>query len=83
MEGGRAVTVGEETGGRPNHYGEVRFFLLPNSKIPVQYSTKYFSNYPEDLPSLSPDVKVETSFSDLLSCRDPVLETILEYDTSL
>lgn len=80
MKGSHALVVGEETGGKPNHYGEVRFFLLPNSGVPVQYSTKYFATYPEDLPSISPDIDIQASFADLLSCRDPVLEAILEYE---
>src|SRR5690606_997992 len=37
-----AVLVGEPTGGRPNHYGEVRRFVLPNAKLPISYATKYF-----------------------------------------
>ncbi len=80
VDGGHALLVGEETGGKPNHYGEVKFFLLPNSKIPIQYSTKYFATSPGDLPSMYPDINVEASFQDMLSCRDPVLEAILEYD---
>jgi len=38
-----AVFVGEPTSGSPNHYGEVEAFILPNSHIRVEYSTKYFS----------------------------------------
>ena len=80
MDRSHALLVGEATGGKPNHYGEVKFFLLPNSMIPIQYSTKYFASYPEDLPSIYPDIDVQASFRDLLSCRDPVLEAILDYD---
>jgi hypothetical protein len=80
MEGGNVILVGERTGGKPNGYGEVRFFLLPNSMLPIQYSTKYFSLCPDDPPWISPDIEVEVSFDDLLSCRDPVLEAILEYE---
>lgn len=74
-----AIFVGEATGGKPNHYGEVGFFALPNSRITVTYSTKYFQVSPEDTPSLYPDIEVGTSFSDLMACRDPVLEVILDY----
>jgi hypothetical protein len=38
-----AIMIGQPTGGRPNHYGEVRAFNLPNTGLRVQYSTKYFS----------------------------------------
>ena len=37
-----AIFIGEPTGGRPNHFGEVKSFNLPNSGLSVRYSTKYF-----------------------------------------
>jgi hypothetical protein len=75
-----AILVGEATGGKPNHFGEIRFFTLPNSRVPITYSTKYFRMAAEDTPSLFPDIEVGTSFSDLMGCRDPVLEAILDYE---
>jgi hypothetical protein len=72
-----AIFVGAATGGKPSHYGEVKFFNLPESGIIVTYSTKYFAHSDEDTPSLYPDLTVDMAFSDLLSCRDPVLEAIL------
>lgn len=74
-----ALFVGEPTGGKPNSYGEVKSFTLPNSKIIVSYSTKYFSPYSEDTPSLYPDINVEISFSDIVSCQDPIFDTIFNY----
>jgi hypothetical protein len=79
MKGGNAILVGEPTGGKPNSYGEVRFLTLFNSMMTVQYSTKYFSLYPEDLPSIYPDVYAEPSFADFIECRDAALEAILEW----
>ena len=75
-----AIFVGESTGGKPNHYGEVRFLTLPNSGIIVTYSTKYFENSSEDTPSLYPDINVERSFSDVVTCKDPALDAILDYE---
>lgn len=72
-----AIFVGEPTGGKPNHYGEVKYFTLPNSGLAVTYSTKYFRNAPEDTPSLFPDQLIELSIDDYLKGRDPVLEAIL------
>lgn len=72
-----AKFYGEPTGGRPNHYGEVRTFELPNSKLKVHYSTKFFKTMPEDPPSLMPHVVVEHAFADYAAGRDPVLEAIL------
>ena len=75
----KALLVGEPTGGKPNHYGEVRNFTLPYSGVRVYYSTKYFHNSPQETPSLIPDIQVEMSFKDYLNHRDPVLERILAY----
>jgi hypothetical protein len=72
-----ATFAGEPTGGRPNHFGEVRFFQLPNSGVVVTYSTKYFAWSGEDAAWFVPDIDVRASFADYISCRDPVLERIL------
>lgn len=73
----KALIYGEPTGGRPNSYGEVRAFYLPNSRIRITYSTKYFMTQAEDTPSVMPDVTVELSSADYFAGRDPVLEAIL------
>ncbi len=75
------ILVGEPTGGKPNSYGEVRSFSLPNSGIIVQYCTKYFKTLSDDPESLFPDYDVETSFADYSGCKDPVLDFILNYRT--
>lgn len=38
----KAIAVGEETGGKASHFGEIRSFRLPNSGLKITYSTKYF-----------------------------------------
>lgn len=75
-----AVLIGEPTGGKPNHYGEVRFFTLPNTMIVITYSTKYFSTYGSDAPSLNPDIEAGLTFEDFMTCRDPALEAALTRD---
>lgn len=72
-----AVFVGEPTGGKPNHFGEVKTLVLPKTKLEVSYSTKFFQQSFEDTPSLMPDVAVEISIADHRARRDPVLESIL------
>jgi hypothetical protein len=72
-----ATFLGEPTGGRPNHYGEMRIFPLKNSRLQVSYSTKYFTHSKEDTDSLYPDILVKVSIQDYLKKRDPVLEKIL------
>ena len=71
-----AVFVGEETAGKPNHFGEVRAFTLPSSKLQVNYSTNYFKNVEEDVNTLTPDVLLETSFVDFSKGIDPVYEWV-------
>jgi hypothetical protein len=38
----RAVFVGEPPASVPDHYGQVASFLLPNSHVRIDYSTKHF-----------------------------------------
>jgi C-terminal processing protease CtpA/Prc len=74
-----AILVGEPTGGKPNHYGEVRQFRLPNVGLRVQYSTRYWLNYPGSDPlTLKPDVPAPVTVADLLAGRDPSLEIALQ-----
>lgn len=71
-----AVFVGEETSGKPNHFGEVRSLELPSSKLKVGYSTKYFKRTDEDVNTLTPDILLEASFSDFSKGIDPVYEWV-------
>lgn len=74
-----AILVGEPSGGKPNGYGEVEHFRLPNSGLTVWYSTKYVLAYPErgDAPALVPDVQVPVSSAAYFAARDPVLDSLL------
>jgi len=72
-----AIFVGEPTGGKPNHFGELRTLKLPRTKLEVSYSTKYFQESYEDTPSLMPDLTIEVSIADYRARRDPVLDAIL------
>ncbi len=70
-----AILVGEPTGGKPNHYGQVATLSLPNSRLLVGYSTRYYRLLPDsDPPSLMPEVLIEPAIDDLRRGRDPVLE---------
>lgn len=74
-----AIFVGEPTGGKPNHYGEVKKFSLPNSGLIVNYSSKYFTHAKEDTDSFYPDYEIKTNFEDKKNGIDPVMEWILNY----
>jgi hypothetical protein len=65
----KAIIVGEETGGMPNHYGEVRSLKLPVSGITVQYSTKYFQYTEENLNTITPDIKPDIISATILTER--------------
>lgn len=73
------ILVGEPTGGKPNSYGEVLTFTLPNSQTKVQYCKKYFQTMSEDPEALFPDHSIEITFGEYINCKDPVIDFILDY----
>lgn len=75
----KATFVGEPTGGKPNHYGEVRDFKLPNTKMIISYSEKYFETSKEDTPSFMPDKIIEPSIYEFKDNKDIILESIYNY----
>jgi hypothetical protein len=73
-----AVLVGGPTGGKPNHYGNVSTLRLPNSQLPVGYSTRYYQLLNgSDPPWFAPELAVEPTMADLRAGRDPLLETAI------
>ena len=73
----KAILAGEEMGGAPNHFGEIREFMLPNSHTKVSYSTKYFENWPDTLPPFKVDIPISLSSEDYFAAKDPVLDSVL------
>lgn len=73
-----ATLVGRPTGGKPTHFGEVRTFALPNSRLVVQYSTKHFVNGDPGADSLAPDHLVARTHVDYVEGKDPIIEKIRE-----
>lgn len=71
-----ATFVGEQTAGKPNHFGEVRSSSLPCSGLEICYSTKYFKRSDQEVNTLTPDVTLEESFADFVRGTDPVFEWI-------
>jgi hypothetical protein len=74
--------VGEASGGKPNHYGDVRSFVLPHSCYWVQYSTKHFQSWPTDADALEPEISLPLRWADYLAGRDPVLEAVVALELS-
>jgi hypothetical protein len=76
----QAIFIGEETSGKPNHYGETANLVLSNSGLQISYSTKYFKNSDIDTNSFKPDILIETNFSEYKQGIDPVFEYIKQYN---
>ncbi len=75
-----AVLVGAPTGGKPNAYGNTRTLTLPNSRLEVSYSTRYFTLIEgSDPPSILPELAVEPTIEDMRTGRDPVLDAALRF----
>jgi hypothetical protein len=69
----KATLIGQPTGQGVNHYGETNSFNLPNSKLEVQYSSKFFKIIDDSSNSIKPDVLIEPSIDDYMKGNDPVL----------
>lgn len=78
------VCIGEPTGGAIDCYGDVKVFYLPNSQLPVQYSTKYFEfskTFKYEIKgsnTYTPDILLSPSIEDLADGNDVVLNYVLE-----
>lgn len=75
-----AVLVGQPTGQGVNHYGEVKYFYLPNTQIEVQYSTKYFKIIEDNSITIKPDVFIEPSVDNYKEGNDVVLNYCLKHN---
>ena len=73
-----AFFIGEATGGNINHFGELKSFELPNSKIMVTYSTKFWENWTGHDGSFHPDFETGNKLSDFINSYDKALETALQ-----
>ena len=72
----RATLVGETIAERPNSYSENDEMRLPESRIEVSYSTKYYKFLSGD-GLVTPDKEIHPTWADWVAGRDPVLDWIL------
>lgn len=70
--------IGECTGGSPNSYGDVGIFELLNSKIPIQYSKKYFQLTNDNAVTITPDITIEPTIQDFIENKDVAMDYILK-----
>ncbi|MGH9779385.1 MAG: hypothetical protein ACRD5I_13330, partial [Candidatus Acidiferrales bacterium] len=71
-----ATVVGEPPGELPNSYSENDEMTLPNSKVVVSYSTRYYRFLEEDGPAFMPDHLIPPTWADFVRGRDPVMEFV-------
>jgi hypothetical protein len=72
-----ATLVGEETGGKPNTFGEVYWFRTQRTGFVVDVSSALFvraSGDTSDHRGVVPDIEVKRTAADMASGRDPALE---------
>jgi hypothetical protein len=72
-----AILVGEPPGERPNSYQENDDFRLPNSKVKVSYSTRFYRFLDGDGDHIPVDRAIAPSWADLRDGRDAVMEWVL------
>ncbi|MCP4311646.1 MAG: hypothetical protein GY790_10320 [Bacteroidetes bacterium] len=70
------VVVGENSGGKPNHFGDVKRFVLTTSNMIVSYSTNFHTLVEDDPPAIIPDILAPDTFSGYMKGSDPALEAI-------
>jgi C-terminal processing protease CtpA/Prc len=72
-----ATIVGEETGGRPNDFGNQMPFVLPHSGLTLQIATMLgvrANGDAADPGAVTPDIVVRRTAEDIRTLVDPVLE---------
>lgn len=78
-----ATLLGEPTCSKPNQYGAIRWFNLPNSKLQIACAIDYYQDaQPYDFSvQTEPDFFIRLTSSDFLENRDPVMEAVLQYNS--
>lgn len=71
------MIVGEAPGNTPNGYGDMTLFLLPNSRLLLQLSTKQFFRIDQDNPSRLVDPDIPCKSGDAINI---LYQTIAELD---
>ena len=71
------ILIGENAGQRPNRFGDNKKIVLPNSKITISCSYKYFELLPgQDIDVIEPDIKIPVTIEDYKNSTDPLNQWI-------
>jgi len=79
-----AIFVGEPSAENVNFYGDNRTVTLPNSKYNIRLSFAWWQDKPqwENADWQAPHLAVDMSFEEYKTNKDPVLDTILEFNNT-
>jgi hypothetical protein len=73
-----AILVGQPIGEKANSYQENDEIVLPNSKLVVSYSTRFYEFLSgEASPIVKPEHEIAPTWADFVAGRDPALEWVL------
>jgi hypothetical protein len=73
----QTLFVGEPTGSKPNHFGDSRKSLLPNSNVTLRISSLFWQWNPRDSRKwIEPHVEASPALAADLAGRDPAMEKI-------
>jgi hypothetical protein len=75
-----ALLVGQPIGEKPNSYQESRRMTLPNSRLVVTYSVKFYKFVESGENAIRPDHEIAPTWEDYKAGRDPVLDWVLKYE---
>lgn len=77
-----SILVGEFTSGSVNHYGEIRGFQLPHSKLEIGYSTRYWEVWKGYEGGLKPDHPIVYSIHNFKAGKDEAIDYVLTQETA-
>jgi hypothetical protein len=72
-----ATLVGETIGEKPNSFQEPREMRLPNSKLVIRYSTRWYAFVKDGPNAVEPDVPITRSWTDYTDGQDSTLNYAL------
>jgi len=72
-----ATLIGENAGQGPNRFGDHKGIVLPNSKLQVSCSYKYFELLPgQDISVIEPDIRIPVTIENYKNNTDPLNQWI-------
>ncbi|NMM62505.1 peptidase S41 [Clostridium sp. P21] len=74
----KAILIGEPTGGKPNHFGEVKVIHLSNTNVNIYYSSNYFKTTDKETDSIYPDVNIPLKASSYFNGKYDFLDYVLD-----